>query len=65
MKLEIQLPAEAVPGGRNFSHLAGKADDKIEPGGFQQDALQGLAGSQPRRAGRFRRPQHHQAVVEA
>ena len=44
MKLEIELLAKAVSGGRHFSNLAGNADYKIEPGGFQQNALQRFAG---------------------
>ena len=65
MKVKIKPLAKAVPGGRHFCNLAGKADHKIQAGGFQQNALKRLAGSQPRRAGRFRCSQHHQAVVEA
>src|SRR6188472_1064277 len=65
MKLETELLTKAVLGGRHFCNLAGKADHKIQTGGFQQNALKRLARSQPRRAGRVRRPQHHQAVVEA
>src|SRR5215211_2016363 len=56
MKVQTKLLAKAVPGGRHLSHLAGQADHKTQPGGFQQNALQRLAGSQPRRAGGFRRP---------
>ena len=37
-----------------FCYLAGQADHIIQPGGFQQDALKRLAGTQPRRAVRFR-----------
>ena len=46
---------------------AGQADHIIQSGGFQQDALKRLAGTQPRRAVRFRPscPQHHQTVVKA
>jgi hypothetical protein len=65
MKLKTQLLAKAIPGGRYFCYLAGNADYIIQTGGFQQDALQCLAASQPRQAVGFRRPQHHQAVIEA
>ena len=65
MKFETELLAQAIPGGRYFCHLTGKADRIVQTGGFQQDALKRLAGSQPRQAVRFQRPQHHQAVIEA
>jgi hypothetical protein len=45
-----RAPCEAVSGGRHFMNLAGNADYKIEPGGFQQNALQRLTGAQPRPA---------------
>ena len=65
MKLKIKLLAKAVSGGWHFCNLASKADNIIQSGGFQQNALKRLAGSQPLRASGFRRPQYHQAVVQA
>ena len=48
MKLKIK---RSGPGWRwYFCYLAGQADHIIQPGGFQQDALKRLAGTQPRRA---------------
>ena len=65
MKLKIKLLAQTVPGRRHFYDLTRKADHIIQSRGFQQDALQRLASSQPRQAVGFGHPQHHQAMVEA
>jgi hypothetical protein len=64
MKVQAKLFAKAVPGGSHFDNLAGKADHIIQPGGFQEDALQCFAASQARQAVSFGYPEHHQAVIE-